>query len=74
MASQATESGREGRLLTVWTPEDKDFWRQQGQAVAVGQVQIQQHGRVLCRMQRGAGLGQAGHSGADRADLYRAAR
>jgi NNP family nitrate/nitrite transporter-like MFS transporter len=34
MASQATESGREGRLLTVWTPEDKDFWRQQGQAVA----------------------------------------
>jgi NNP family nitrate/nitrite transporter-like MFS transporter len=25
---------RRGRLLTVWTPEDKDFWETQGKAVA----------------------------------------
>ncbi|HEX9686179.1 MAG TPA: MFS transporter, partial [Burkholderiales bacterium] len=23
-----------GRVLTVWTPEDKEFWRQEGQAIA----------------------------------------
>ena len=28
------ESGRRGKLLTIWTPEDKAFWAQQGQAIA----------------------------------------
>ena len=23
-----------GKTLTVWTPEDKEFWAQQGQAIA----------------------------------------
>jgi NNP family nitrate/nitrite transporter-like MFS transporter len=29
-----TLNGRRGRVLTVWTPEDKQFWAQQGQAIA----------------------------------------
>lgn len=40
MAPQAIENVRQGRLLTVWTPEDKDFWRQQGQAVASANLWI----------------------------------
>ena len=27
-------SGRPGRLLTLWTPEDKSFWEREGEAVA----------------------------------------
>ena len=27
-------SGRSGRLLTLWTPEDKSFWEREGEAVA----------------------------------------
>ena len=37
MTSQATPSStkaRAGRVLTVWTPEDKQFWEQQGRAIA----------------------------------------
>jgi NNP family nitrate/nitrite transporter-like MFS transporter len=34
MAPHTNKMARQGRLLTVWTPEDKAFWRQQGQAVA----------------------------------------
>ncbi|CAN7195048.1 NarK family nitrate/nitrite MFS transporter [Acidovorax sp. LjRoot129] len=26
--------GRQGRLLTLWTPEDKSFWEREGEAVA----------------------------------------
>ncbi|MDP1968069.1 MAG: MFS transporter [Burkholderiaceae bacterium] len=26
--------GRSGQVLTLWTPEDKNFWEQQGQAIA----------------------------------------
>ena len=29
-----TTSGRQGRLLTFWTPEDKSFWEREGEAVA----------------------------------------
>ena len=32
--SATTTSGRQGRLLTVWTPEDKAFWEREGEAVA----------------------------------------
>jgi NNP family nitrate/nitrite transporter-like MFS transporter len=31
---QAPPGGRRGRVLTIWTPEDKAFWVQQGQAIA----------------------------------------
>ena len=35
MTTSTVESTpRRGRLLTVWTPEDKQFWQQQGQAIA----------------------------------------
>ena len=34
MVTDAIDSGREGRVLTVWTPEDRNFWAQQGQAIA----------------------------------------
>lgn len=34
MATHAVDSRSQGRLLTVWTPEDKDFWLRQGQAIA----------------------------------------
>jgi MFS transporter, NNP family, nitrate/nitrite transporter len=35
MATSTVDStARRGRLLTVWTPEDKQFWQQQGQAIA----------------------------------------
>ena len=27
-------SGRPGRLLTLWTPEDKSFWEREGEAIA----------------------------------------
>ena len=30
----ATETAKTGRVLTVWTPEDKAFWQQQGEAIA----------------------------------------
>jgi NNP family nitrate/nitrite transporter-like MFS transporter len=30
----APAGGRRGKLLTIWTPEDKAFWVQQGQAIA----------------------------------------
>jgi MFS transporter, NNP family, nitrate/nitrite transporter len=29
-----TEKPARGRVLTVWTPEDKVFWEQQGRAIA----------------------------------------
>ncbi|WP_422845034.1 NarK family nitrate/nitrite MFS transporter [Acidovorax sp. M2(2025)] len=32
--SAITTSGRPGRLLTLWTPEDKSFWEREGEAVA----------------------------------------
>ena len=32
--ADAPEGGRRGKLLTIWTPEDKAFWAQQGQAIA----------------------------------------
>ncbi|WP_026436275.1 NarK family nitrate/nitrite MFS transporter [Acidovorax sp. JHL-9] len=32
--SATTTSGRQGRLLTLWTPEDKSFWEREGEAVA----------------------------------------
>ncbi len=32
--SATTTSGRQGRLLTLWTPEDKTFWEREGEAVA----------------------------------------
>ena len=32
--SATTTSGRQGRLLTLWTPEDKTFWESEGEAVA----------------------------------------
>ena len=31
---QAPAGGRRGRVLNIWTPEDKAFWAQQGQAIA----------------------------------------
>jgi NNP family nitrate/nitrite transporter-like MFS transporter len=34
MTTTSASSGRPGRVLTVWTPEDKQFWAQQGQAIA----------------------------------------
>ena len=32
--SATTTSGRQGRLLTIWAPEDKSFWEREGEAVA----------------------------------------
>ena len=32
--SATTTSGRQGRLLTFWAPEDKSFWEREGEAVA----------------------------------------
>ena len=32
--ADAPKGGRRGKLLTIWTPEDKAFWAQQGQAIA----------------------------------------
>ena len=32
--SATPASGRQGRLLTLWTPEDKSFWEREGEAVA----------------------------------------
>ncbi|OGA22997.1 MAG: nitrate/nitrite transporter [Betaproteobacteria bacterium RIFCSPLOWO2_02_FULL_67_26] len=32
--STNTSAARPGRVLTVWTPEDKAFWEQQGRAIA----------------------------------------
>ncbi|WP_311222990.1 MULTISPECIES: MFS transporter [unclassified Acidovorax] len=32
--STHSRSGRQGRLLTLWTPEDKAFWEREGDAVA----------------------------------------
>src|SRR5574343_504767 len=33
-ATTVTTSGRQGRLLTIWAPEDKSFWEREGEAVA----------------------------------------
>ena len=27
-------TGRQGRVLTIWSPEDKAFWEREGEAVA----------------------------------------
>ncbi len=32
--SATTTSARQGRLLTLWAPEDKSFWEREGEAVA----------------------------------------
>ncbi|MDD2176546.1 NarK family nitrate/nitrite MFS transporter [Acidovorax sp. D2M1] len=32
--SATNNSGRQGRLLTLWAPEDKSFWEREGEAVA----------------------------------------
>lgn len=32
--SATTTSGRKGRLLTIWAPEDKSFWEREGEAIA----------------------------------------
>ena len=32
--SAITTSGRQGRLLTIWAPEDKSFWEREGEAIA----------------------------------------
>ena len=34
MATETAKPAKPGRVLTVWTPEDKQFWAQQGQAIA----------------------------------------
>ncbi len=34
MSATTTNSGRQGRLLTLWAPEDKKFWEREGEAVA----------------------------------------
>ena len=36
MSTNTASSGRghQGRLLTLWTPEDKSFWEREGEAVA----------------------------------------
>ena len=36
MSNQTATMGarRQGRVLTLWTPEDKAFWEREGQAVA----------------------------------------
>ena len=34
MTTQTLAPGRQGRVLTLWTPEDKRFWEQQGEAIA----------------------------------------
>ncbi|BEU94846.1 NarK family nitrate/nitrite MFS transporter [Acidovorax sp. DW039] len=33
-ATTVTNSGRQGRLLTLWAPEDKSFWAREGEAIA----------------------------------------
>ena len=32
--SATTTSGRQGRLLTIWAPEDKSFWEREGEVIA----------------------------------------
>ena len=34
MSSATATPARQGRLLTLWTPEDKQFWEREGEAVA----------------------------------------
>jgi NNP family nitrate/nitrite transporter-like MFS transporter len=34
MSTQAIESRPRGRVLSVWTPEDKAFWEKEGEAIA----------------------------------------
>jgi NNP family nitrate/nitrite transporter-like MFS transporter len=34
MTPATTAPAKQGHVLTVWTPEDKEFWRTQGQAIA----------------------------------------
>jgi len=34
MGTHTLEDGRRGRVLQIWTPEDKRFWEQEGEAIA----------------------------------------
>ena len=34
MTAESTAAANKGRLLTIWTPEDKRFWEQEGEAIA----------------------------------------
>jgi hypothetical protein len=34
MSANQHSSGRQGRLLTIWAPEDKSFWEREGEAIA----------------------------------------
>jgi NNP family nitrate/nitrite transporter-like MFS transporter len=34
MSTDTTSTAKSGRVLAVWTPEDKAFWEQQGRAIA----------------------------------------
>ncbi len=34
MSTHTLEHGRRGRVLQIWTPEDRDFWAQEGEAIA----------------------------------------
>ena len=40
MEAQTSSSKSAGRVLTIWTPEDKTFWAQQGQAIATRNLWI----------------------------------
>jgi NNP family nitrate/nitrite transporter-like MFS transporter len=40
MEAQTTNGGVRGRVLTIWTPEDKKFWEQEGQAIATRNLWI----------------------------------
>jgi NNP family nitrate/nitrite transporter-like MFS transporter len=40
MEAQTSSSKSSGRILTIWTPEDKTFWAQQGQAIATRNLWI----------------------------------
>ena len=35
MSSATATPTRQGRLLTLWTPEDKQFWAREGEAVTI---------------------------------------
>ncbi len=40
MAISDTQSGRQGHTLTDWRPEDPDFWKERGQAIAARNLWI----------------------------------
>ncbi|MGQ0523210.1 MAG: nitrate/nitrite transporter, partial [Betaproteobacteria bacterium] len=40
MEAQTTNGSARGRVLTLWTPEDKKFWEQEGQAIATRNLWI----------------------------------